>query len=73
MTVTLQDNGLMNLRRPLPEQRIPDDAVKVFSGKIFNTYQWPQRLYDGTETIFEAIRRPDSVNILPITSEGKIF
>lgn len=63
----------MDLRRPLPEQPIPDNAKMVFAGKIFDTYQWPQRLYDGTEVTFEAIRRPDSVNVLPITSEGKII
>ena len=63
----------MDLQRPLPEQPIPGSAKKVFAGKIFDTYQWPQRLYDGTEVTFEAIRRPDSVNVLPITSEGKII
>jgi 8-oxo-dGTP pyrophosphatase MutT (NUDIX family) len=63
----------MDLQRPLPEQPIPVNAKKVFAGKIFDTYQWPQRLYDGTDVTFEAIRRPDSVNILPITSEGKII
>jgi len=63
----------MDMQRPLPEQPIPANAKKVFAGKIFDTYQWPQKLYDGTEVTFEAIRRPDSVNILPITSEGKII
>ncbi|HEU5187641.1 MAG TPA: NUDIX domain-containing protein, partial [Candidatus Saccharimonadales bacterium] len=62
----------MDLQRPLPEQPIPDTAKQVFAGRIFDVYQWPQQLYDGTEVTFEAIRRPDSVNILPITSEGKI-
>jgi len=63
----------MDLQRPLPEQPIPGSAKKVFAGKIFDTYQWQQRLYDDTEVTFEAIRRPDSVNILPITIEGKII
>jgi len=64
--------SLMDLNRPAPKQPIPDNAEKVFTGRIFDTYQWPQRLYDGREVTFEAIRRPDSVNILPITGEGKI-
>ena len=63
----------MDIRRPLPEQPIPDNAKRVFAGKLFDTYQWPQRLYDNTEATFEAIRRPDSVNVLPITKEGKII
>jgi ADP-ribose pyrophosphatase len=59
--------------RPLQEQPIPKHAKKVFAGSIFDTYQWPQELYDGTTVTFEAVRRPDSVNILPITNEGKII
>ncbi|EDK72804.1 NUDIX hydrolase [candidate division TM7 genomosp. GTL1] len=62
----------MDLGRPLPKQLIPDGAKKVFTGKIFDTYQWPQQLYDGTEVTFEVIRRPDSINILPITNQSKI-
>jgi len=61
-----------DLQRPLPEQPIPDSASRVFEGKIFSTYQWPQQLYNGKTVTFEAIKRPDSVNVLPITGEGKI-
>jgi ADP-ribose pyrophosphatase len=63
----------MNVPRPLPTQPIPDSATKVFAGKIFSTYQWPQRLYDGKTVTFEAVRRPDSVNVLPVTAAGKII
>ena len=63
----------MDLQRPLPKQPMPDNARKVFEGKIFTTYQWPQRLHNGKTVIFEAVRRPDSVNILPITHEGRII
>ena len=59
--------------RPQPEQPIPDDATKVFEGVIFSVHQWQQRLYNGQEVTFEALSRPDSVNILPITDDGKII
>ena len=60
-------------KRPRPPQVIPAEATKVFTGVIFDVYQWQQPLYDGTSTTFEALRRPDSVNILPITPEAKII
>ena len=62
----------MNNQRPDPEQSIPVDAAKVFTGKLFDVYQWPQKLFNGKIATFEQIRRPDSVNVLPITGEGKI-
>jgi 8-oxo-dGTP pyrophosphatase MutT (NUDIX family) len=63
----------MNAQRPTPKQSIPPDATKVFSGIIFDVYQWPQKLYNGQTATFEQLRRPDSVNVIPITDEGKII
>lgn len=63
---------VMDETRPEPEQRIPKDAQRVFGGVIFDVYQWPQKLYNGRIVTFEGLRRPDSVNILPITDTGKI-
>lgn len=63
----------MTIKRPESKQPIPKNAKIVFRGKIFNVYQWKQRLFDGKYATFEKIKRADSVNILPITSEGKII
>jgi len=63
----------MDTQRPTPEQPIPAHATKIFTGKIFDVYQWPQRLFNGETATFEQIKRPDSVNVLPITQEGKII
>ncbi len=63
----------MSAHRPNPEQSIPTDATKVFAGKLFDVYQWPQELFNGKVATFEQIRRPDSVNVLPITEDGKII
>jgi ADP-ribose pyrophosphatase len=63
----------MKPERPSPKQSIPKGAVRVFKGVIFDVYQWPQKLYDGKTVTFEQLRRPDSVNIIPITQDGKII
>ncbi|MFA4845148.1 MAG: NUDIX hydrolase [Patescibacteria group bacterium] len=44
--------------------KIPDEAKKVFTGVIFDVYQWQQKMFDGTEQTFERIKRPDTVEII---------
>lgn len=63
----------MDMIRPQPKQSIPDYADMVFAGKLFSVYQWPQKLYNGKIETFEALKRADSVNILPITVDNKII
>ena len=43
---------------------IPAHAKRVFQGKIFDVYQWEQKLYDGSTTTFEALRRADTVEVI---------
>jgi ADP-ribose pyrophosphatase len=52
--------------------KLPQNAKLVFKGKIFDTYQWEQELYDGSKEVFEVLKRPDTVQILP-TIEDKIY
>ncbi|MBU0975310.1 MAG: NUDIX hydrolase [Patescibacteria group bacterium] len=64
----------MNIKRPESKQPIPKNAKKVFSGILFDIYQWEQKMFDGSTATFEKAKRPaDSVNVLPITKEGKII
>ncbi|MFA6585697.1 MAG: NUDIX hydrolase [Candidatus Paceibacterota bacterium] len=63
----------MEIQRPKSKQPIPDNAKKVFEGKVFDVYQWEQELYDGTKTIFEKLKRPDTVSCFPILDDGKIL
>jgi 8-oxo-dGTP pyrophosphatase MutT (NUDIX family) len=63
----------MNILPPKSKQPIPDDAKKVFKGKLFDVYQWEQGLYDGTKTIFEKLKRPDTVVIFPVLPDGRIL
>lgn len=51
--------------------KIPPQAKRVFTGKIFNVYQWQQEMFDGTTETFEMLKRPDTTQIIPIV-DGKI-
>lgn len=43
---------------------IPAEAKKVFTGQIFDVYQWEQDMYDGSTATFEMLGRPDTVEII---------
>ena len=43
---------------------IPKHAKRVFKGKIFEIYQWRQKMFDGSVEIFEKARRPDTVIVI---------
>ena len=63
----------MNIERPKSRLLIPPDAKRVFKGKIFDVYHWEQNLFDGSKAVFEKLKRRDSVNVFPITDDGKII
>jgi len=64
----------MQIKRPSPQQELSKDAVKVFSGIIYDVYQWEQELFDGSKATWERLRRKqDSVVILGATTEGEIL
>ncbi len=63
----------MEIKRPKSKQPIPDYAKKVFSGEIFDVYQWEQELFDGTTAIFEKLKRPDTVVVFPVLPDGRII
>lgn len=48
---------------------VPDDAKLAFKGMIFDVYQWPQELYDGTMHTFEMLKRTDTVNAICIVDD----
>jgi len=49
--------------------KIPDHAKKVFSGVIFDVYQWEQYLFNGKTATFEALRRPSTVIIISMIGD----
>lgn len=63
----------MKITRPKSKQPLPKKAKKVFSGKIFDVYQWKQKMFDGSEETFEKLKRPDTVIVFPVLDDGKIL
>lgn len=51
---------------------IPDHAERVFKGVIFDVYQWPQEMFDGSEATFEMLKRPDTVSSICVV-DGKVL
>lgn len=59
--------------RPASKQPIPPNARRVFTGILFDVYQWEQELYDGTKATFEKLRRPDTVIVFGVLEDGRIL
>lgn len=59
------------MRKTLPKKSttVPDNAKKVFSGKIFDVFQWEQELYDGSKATFEMLKRPDTIQVIALKDE----
>lgn len=51
---------------------LPPQAELKFKGQIFDVYQWPQEMFDGSTHQFEMLKRPDTVNVIGV-SDGKIL
>lgn len=43
---------------------IPAHAKKVFSGVLFDTYQWQQEMYDGSFSTFEMLHGKPTVDLI---------
>lgn len=44
--------------------KIPERAKKVFSGVLFDTYQWQQEMYDGSCSTFEMLHGKPTVDLI---------
>lgn len=63
----------MKIIRPKSRQPVPKNAKIVFRGKLFDVYQWKQKMFDGSFEIFEKTKRTDTVNVIAITPEKKFI
>jgi 8-oxo-dGTP pyrophosphatase MutT (NUDIX family) len=54
------------VRKILPDKAIliPENAQCVFKGQIFDVYQWPQEMFDGSTKTFEMLKRPDTAAVI---------
>jgi ADP-ribose pyrophosphatase len=48
---------------------IPEHAKRVFKGVIFDVYQWEQEMFDGSIEIFEGLKRPNTVMVIPMIGD----
>ena len=48
---------------------IPSNAKKVFGGKIFEVWQWEQKMFDGNTAIFERLRRPNTAQVIAVVGD----
>lgn len=72
-SVPLAHSHNSTVDRPPFAARIPDHAERVFTGVRFDVYQWEQKLFDGTTTTFEKLRRADTVNVFAVLDDGRIL
>lgn len=49
--------------------QLPQNAKKIFSGEIFDTYQWPQEMFDGSTETFEMLYRTDTIQVIATKGE----
>lgn len=50
--------------------KIPKRAKRVFQGIIYDVYQWKEKNFDGSTGVFEAVRRTDSVQVIPLVGRS---
>lgn len=55
------------------QKNFPANATRVFKGEIFDVWQWPQKMFDGSVATFERIARPDTVDVIAVTPNNKIL
>lgn len=46
------------------DKLLPPNALMVFKGKIFEVWQWKQKMYDGTIEIFEKLKRGNTAQVI---------
>lgn len=46
--------------------QLPPTAKMVFKGKIFEVWQWKQKMFDGSTQTFEKLRRTNTAQVIPV-------
>ena len=61
------------IKRPTAKLRRGEGAKIMAQGNFFKIWQWPQKLYDGSEVTFESVSRADTVTVLALTADKKVI
>lgn len=59
-------NKTMRQYIPKNAKLIPENAECKFRGELFDVYQWPQEMFDGSVSTFEMLKRQDTVITIAI-------
>ncbi len=51
---------------------LPENSKEIFKGKRWSIHQWEQKQFDGSTTIYETIKRKDTVVVIPVLEDGSI-
>ena len=51
---------------------VPEHSKKVFTGVLFDIFQWEQEMFDGSKRTFEKVWRKPTVQIIAVTKEKKL-
>lgn len=54
-------------------KKIPDNAKLVFKGILHDVYHWQQTMFNGTVSMFEALKRKPSVIVIATTNQQVII
>lgn len=49
--------------------KVPPQAKKIFSGLMFNVYQWEQEMFDGSFKTFEILWRVPSSSVIAVVGK----
>lgn len=58
---------------PPEDPPIPSHAKLAFKGKVFEVWQWEQKLFDGTVKIFEQLKRSNTAQIISVVGNHIII
>jgi ADP-ribose pyrophosphatase len=63
------------MRKIIPKNArlIPPQAKRVFKGIMFDVYQWPQTMFDGSVETFEMLKRPDTTKVLAVRNDKLVI
>mgnify|MGYP001616302457 FL=1 len=50
-------------------KQLPPNATCVFHGKIFDVYQWQQKMFDGSTETFERLKRLNTAMVIPVVGD----
>ncbi len=49
---------------------IPSYAKLAFKGKVFEVWQWEQKLFDGSKETFEQLKRQNTAQVVPVVGDN---